>query len=116
MKDKRNIMNEVSLNFPKEYIFCFQSDCPKATECIRHFAGQHIDERQLGTVVLPGAMKNGECKWYKKARTIRGAWGFHTLFSEVKAKVAPRLRKLIKNHLGGNGTYYRYQHGAKSLV
>lgn len=115
MKIETNIINEVSLNIPKEYIFCFQSDCPKAAECIRYFAGQHIDDRPLSIVVLLGARKNGECKWYKKSRTIRGAWGFDTLFAEAKAKDAPILRKAIKNFLGGNGTYYRYQHGEMLL-
>lgn len=115
MKDETNIMNEASLNIPKEYIFCFQSDCPKAAECIRHFAGQHIDDRPLSTTVQPGARKHGECKWYKEARTMQGAWGFNTLFSEAKAKDAPTLRQAIKNYLGGNGTYYRYQHGEMLL-
>lgn len=115
MKNETNMMNEVSLNIPKEYIFCFQEDCPKAEECIRYFAGQHIDDRPLSTVVLPGARKNGECKWYKKTRTMQGAWGFNTLFSEAKAKDAPAWRQAIKNDLGGNGTCHRWQHGKMLL-
>lgn len=115
MKDKINIMNGCRLNIPKDYIFCFQDDCPKAEECIRNFAGQHIDNRPLSTVVLPSARKDGQCKWFKKARTIRAAWGFRTLFNETKAKDAPTLRKKIKNYLGGNGTYYQYHHGERLL-
>ncbi len=104
------------INLPQEYVFCFQHDCPEAATCMLHFAGQHLDERPLATVVLPGARKDGKCKWHRTLRTMRGAWGFKQLFDDVKAKDASTLREAIKTYLGGNGTYYQYHHGQRLLT
>lgn len=115
-----NITNDnilpTDLGLPKDYIFCFLSECPKSKDCARFFAGQHTGSRELGTVVLPAAMNKGKCKCFQQLRKIHGAWGFNKLFDEVKAKDAPSLRKAIKEYLGGNGTYYLYQHGKKLLT
>lgn len=109
-------MQSSALGLPKEYTFCFLSECPSAKDCARFFASQHTGDRELGTVVLPAAMNNGKCKWFKRMRKVRGAWGFNRLFGEVRAKDAPYLRKMIKDYLGGNGTYYLYQHGKRLLT
>ena len=109
-------MPSSDLGLPKDYIFCFLSECPFSKDCARFFAGQHTGDCELGTVVLPAAMKGGKCKWFQRLRIIHGAWGFNKLFDEVKAKDAHYLRKTIKDYLGGNGTYYLYQHGNKLLT
>lgn len=104
------------LGLPKDYTFCFLSECQVSKDCARFFASQYTGDRTLATVVLPAALKSGKCKWFKQLRKIRGAWGFDKLFDEAKAKDAPSLRKAIKDFLGGNGTYYLYQHGKKLLT
>ena len=44
------------------------------------------------------------------------AWGFDTLFVDVKQRDASPLRSAIKDYLGGNGTYYRYHNGERLLT
>lgn len=115
MNNNTNKTMTDNITLPKSYIFCFQSDCPKSKDCVCFFAGQHLDDRKICTTVLPEARKDGSCEYYKKTRTINGAWGFDKLFADVKAKDAPTLRKKIKDYLGGNGTYYQFHHGIRLL-
>lgn len=101
---------------PAGYAFCFQDECPLADTCARRFAGRHTGGRNCCTAVLPAAREGGDCPYYKETRKIRGAWGFASLFDEVRAKDAPTLRRLVKAYLGGNGTYYQYHNGNRLLT
>lgn len=102
---------------PPSYARCFRSDCPKADTCARFLAGKYIREGQVcGEAVYPSAWQGGDCTMYKQTRVIRAAYGFKTLFAEVKRKDDTPLRNRIKAYLGGNTTYYRYHHGEKLLT
>ncbi len=111
-KDKKT---QTDLCVPRNYILCFLSECSASKDCARFFAGRNTGERKLATVVLPAAVADGKCEWFHRLRKINGAWGFDKLFDGAKLKDAPSLRKSIKEYLGGNGTYYLYQHGKKLL-
>ena len=69
-----------------------------------------------GNAVYPTAKKGSQCKLYKEIRVINGAYGFKSLFSEVKQKDYTPLRDQIKDYLGGHGTFYRYNSGDKLLT
>ena len=116
MKTTNNKLSVLGRTLPKDYIFCFLSDCPLSETCARSFAVGCAGQREVGAAVLPAALKNGECRWYRPFRKFRGAWGFNSLFEAVKAKDAPALRRAMKGYLGGNGTYYLYHHGGKLLT
>lgn len=116
MKNKTNIMSDNSLGIPTNYTLCFQADCENAETCARYFAGKHAGDRDVSMTVLPAARKDGTCKWYQRLRTINAAYGFDSLFADVKAKDAPVLRQKIKDYLGGNGSYYDFHHGRRLLT
>lgn len=116
MNDNTNNSPTDNFTVPNSYIFCFQGQCPKVENCIHYFAGLHIDNLKIGTAVFPAAVEGNGCKWYKKLRKVKMAWGFNNLFENVKAKDAPNLRAQIKGYLGGNGTYYQYHHGVRQLI
>lgn len=102
---------------PSSYARCFQSDCPMADTCARFLAGKYLREGQVhGEAVYPMARQGGDCKMYKEIRVIRAAYGFKTLFAEVKQKDNTPLRNRIKAYLGGNTSYYRYHHGERLLT
>lgn len=102
---------------PPQFAVCFIGDCPQADTCLRHFAGTHLPNGvHLGPAVYPTALRAGECVEYKPLRIMRGAWGFDTLFAEVRQKDSVRLRNDIKQFLGGHGTYYRYHNGSRLLT
>ena len=102
---------------PTLYSRCFQSDCPKAETCTHFLASKYIPEGQTqGDAIYPTARQNGDCRHYKEIRVIRAAYGFKTLFAEVKQKDDTPLRNTIRKYLGGNTTYYRYHHGERMLT
>lgn len=102
---------------PPSFCRCFQSDCPKAGTCARFLAGKYIPEKWVsGPAVYPTARRGDTCACYKQIRVIHAAYGFNSLFAEVKRKDDALLRGQIKAYLGGNTTYYRYHHGERLLT
>ena len=47
---------------------------------------------------------------------IHAAWGFNSLFEDVKHADYTPLRETIKNYLGSHTSYYRYHRGEKLLT
>ncbi len=102
---------------PPSWVFCFLDGCPKAEECMRHFSAQYIpDDKKRGYAVFPTALSGDACDYFKPIRKIHAAYGFDTIFKEVKRRDDKALRAKVKAYLGGNGTYYRYQHGERLLT
>lgn len=106
------------VNVPADYLYCFNTGCPREKECMRHFAAENIDSKiVVGSAVFPTALQvAGGCDRFKQKRLIKAAWGFEKLFCEVKERHASLLRDKLKAYLGGNGTYYRYHHGDRLLT
>ena len=101
---------------PPGYVMCFNSDCPRHEECLRWIVGQQAsDNLRVATTVLPSVLKLSRCTYYRKAETLRMAWGFSKLFEDVKRKDAKPLRDAMVDYLGGNGTYSRYRLGRRML-
>jgi len=101
---------------PPGYVMCFNSDCPRHGECLRWIVGQQAsDNLRVATTVLPSVLKLSRCTYYRKAETLRMAWGFSKLFEDVKRKDAKPLRDAMVEYLGGNGTYSRYRLGRRML-
>ena len=109
---------EELMSVPADYMYCFNVGCPRERECMRHFAGEHIDPKvKQGSAVFPTALQEGTvCQKFKQKRVIKAAWGFDHLFADVKARHTTLLRNKLKDYLGGNGTYYRYHHGERLLT
>lgn len=102
---------------PPSWLFCFLDGCPKADGCIRHITNRFIQHgRTCGMAVYPSALNADECEHFKPIRKIHAAYGFSTIFSEVRRKDDMPLRSKIKKYLGGHGTYYRYHNGEKLLT
>lgn len=115
--EKMTTLTLTSDQIPPSYARYFQADCPKADTCARFLAGQHIPPKTTkGEAIYPTARQEGDCKHYKQTRIIHAAYGFGTLFAEVKKKDDTPLRDRIKAYLGGNTTYYRYHHGERLLT
>lgn len=102
---------------PSSWLFCFNDSCPQAGECIRHLSSRHIpDDKTRGYAVYPNARKAGQCPYFKKIRRIRLAYGFNTIFHDIKSKDENLIRVKIKFFLGGHSKYYRYNNGKKMLT
>ena len=48
------------MSIPTDYLYCFNVGCPREKECMRHFAGEHIDPKvKQGSAVFPTALQEG---------------------------------------------------------
>ena len=103
-------------NMPRSWQLCFLTECPMKDRCLRQLAARHIEERDFGPAVYP-TMEIGDegCRLFAECEPMLMAWGFETLFSEVKSKDEKMLRYSIKKYLGGHSTYYRYNNGERLL-
>lgn len=110
--------NQDYSQYPKSYLLCFLDGCKLKEQCSHYIAGQHIrDDDYMGYAVLPPMLSRKDgCPHYHKLRTFKGAWGFDTLFDNVKYKDAAALRNGLKAYPGGNGTYSRYKRGLHLLT
>lgn len=102
---------------PATYARCFLSNCPLSDRCLRHLAGQHLlPNQQIGPAVYPTALNGDTCSMFREKRYIRAAYGFKTLFKDVKLKDSNPLREALYQYLGSITTYYRYQRGERMLT
>ena len=85
--------------------------------CLRQLATAHIAEgRDFGPAVYPTMEIGPEgCRLFVEGEPMLMAWGFETLFSEVRLKDERSLRQSLKAYLGGHSTYYRYKKGQRML-
>lgn len=102
---------------PSRITYCFQNDCPMKDECLHYqcFSCKSADEKR-GYAIFPDALHDGECEYFVQLRIVKTAWGFNSLFSDVKVKDAPVLRRKMKRYLGSKGQYYRYKLGQLRLL
>lgn len=104
-------------NVPHNWMLCFMHACPKKEECLRQLAASHLPEdRNFGPAVYPN-IKIGEdgCRFFTTGEPKRMAWGFRTIFAEVKSKHEQGLRIAMKQYLNGHSNYYRYHNGERLL-
>ena len=102
---------------PPSFSPCFLNECPKTDTCLRFLAGKHIPDDKLGGLAIyPTILKKDTCPCYKAIRVIHAAYGFNTLFKDIKLKDDPPLRNRIKAHVGGRSAYDRYHRGELLLT
>ena len=102
---------------PPSFSPCFLNECPKTDTCLRFLAGKHIPDDKLGGLAIyPTVLKKDTCPCYKAIRVIHAAYGFNTLFKDIKLKDDTPLRNRIKAHVGGRSAYYRYHRGELLLT
>lgn len=102
---------------PLSWKNCFNENCPMKADCLRYLTGEAIPEdKEFGMAIYPKALKENKCRFFKEIRVIKAAWGFNTLFHEVKSKDETSLRMQVKSYLGSNGTYYKYHNGKRLLT
>ena len=95
--------------------FCFNSQCPLHGECLRFQAALEMPEdKEWGSAVFPPALKNGQCKFFRKDEKVILTTGFLTSDPNLN-NMFVKLRHQLTTYLGGNGTYYLYRNGKKWL-
>lgn len=98
---------------PSDYPRCFNTQCPKAAECLRQLAAQQDDgNRTFLTAVNPKAIPPSPeaCPHFKPARKVRLAWGVKNLFDTLPQKQAKVIKAEILRHFGRTKYYRIYRH------
>jgi hypothetical protein len=96
---------------------CFNSSCPLKDNCIRFFAGLHAPADKLtGMSVYPSALHDGKCAMFKQTTIIKAAYGFQSLFKDVKSRDEHALRSAMMDYLGNRTAYYHYADGSYVLT
>lgn len=97
--------------------YCFQTQCPMKDKCI-HYQCYRLrgSALQVGTAVFPPTADAGPCRQFAPLRIVHMAWGFDSLFEDVKMKDGKALRAQMRRLLGSKGQYYRYKLGQLKLL
>ena len=107
-----------TMKIPSTFPLCFNSSCPRKATCLRYVAGAQLPDTKLYALsVLPRALQpNGTCPMYRDSTPIKGAYGFSTLFSNVRKKDVSNIRAKMMEILGSQTGYYRYNNGTRLLL
>lgn len=99
------------------YATCFRDDCPRAEECLRHLYGKNLpQDRLIGPTIYPTVpIRSYGCQFFKTSEPKIMAWGFSTLFEDVRHRHVVPMRKAMHKYLGSERNYYRYHRGDRTL-
>lgn len=102
---------------PSWWSICQNIECLMAKDCMRYQAFLSMpDETTKWPCILPNALKNGTCPFFRKAEVVKMAKGFHSLFYSFKSRdLRHDFRTQLTEYLGSKGSYYRYKDGERLL-
>lgn len=101
---------------PSWYVLCTNDTCPLRQDCMRFLAGSNAPENlEMAQCVMPAALKDGQCRWFDRKRTVVNAFGFSHLYDKVLKRDYTSMRKSITNYLHGAKMYYEYKRGDRPL-
>lgn len=111
-----NIFNYQSV--PRHYAHCFNRQCVRSRECLRHLVATNSTAQQdVLTVVNPNRIPSdtSTCPYFRAIEIVRLAWGVKYIFDDVPHKAAKAMRKQIIAHFG-KATYYRFYRRERALT
>lgn len=112
LKDK-DFVNSI---VPYSMSYCFIDACPKASKCFRRIAAKcKPASKHEGYAVYPDALQEGRCRYFLRPRIVNAAWGFKSLYAQVRQQDVTTLRFRMMDLLGSRTYYYRYYRGEKLL-
>ena len=102
---------------PKTFNLCVKTDCPRATECLRHVALPFATpDMQSISVINPAylAAAEGDCPAFHSATPVRYAQGFVKMLSGLTVNQANALRMRLESHFG-HTLYFRLRSGKRLI-
>ena len=106
------IPNFLPSEVPPTWSVCFHEKCPLRKTCLRYVAGQvKAAEFNHGPAVYPSALSGDKCELFHPIRVIQAAWGFRSLFRDVRHEDYASLRAEVRGMFGSDRNFYRYNSG-----
>lgn len=101
-----------------QYTLCFNDQCPKAENCLRHSMTQYNTAENIRLSIInplcyPEAGK--ECPHFRTNKKMRVAWGFKNLYDDMPARIA-RAVHLNLEAIFSHSPYYRYRNQKLGLT
>jgi len=117
-KIQKSMNQAVEFNYERVadwWPLCFNNSCLAADKCMRHFAATHASADVTKHVcVTPMAKGYGKkCDWFKEKEIITLAYGFTTLFDQVRYKDGAALRQALIDYYHCKRQYYWHYHGER---
>ena len=113
------MMNDNELTWeevPEGWALCFNQACAMRERCLRWQAGLLAPENlTVGRCVTPRALKDGQCQCFATMEKVRIAYGFSTVYDEVRKSDYTPMRKELTFMLSGKRYYYEYMRGERPL-
>ena len=103
---------------PSDYIHCFNHQCPRAAQCLRHLAGQYVPAGvPVVRCVNPSACSGdaGKCPYYCTTQKVTLAWGLKNLAEDVPYQQAIAIRRAVRR-LWPHTSYARMQHHERPIL
>lgn len=102
---------------PLNYLHCFNENCPRKGECLRHLTALHAPKsipaiKALNPAAYPADADS--CPYFRSSQKMRLAWGMSTMFDDIPYRTAVSLKSAI-HHLYPKTTYYRIAHQERPL-
>lgn len=98
---------------PSHYALCFNNQCVRSSECLRHMAGENSNPediyiRVVNPLCIPA--DTSECPHFQLIKKHRMAWGIKNVLNKVPYKEGVSMRKQLISHFGKTGYYRIYRH------
>lgn len=102
---------------PDWWPLCPGFDCPQKETCLRHVAYTQAPQGVTRwTCVLPQALTDGTCSYYRKDERVLMARGFSKLFDQLHSRdLRHDIRIALTDYFNSKGSYYRYRNGEQLL-
>lgn len=94
---------------PYDYAHCFNHDCPRRDECLRHLTGLHIPKDvPLVRCVSPSVWPTDadKCPHYRTTKKITLAWGLKHLLDDLPYNIALDVNRSVRR-LWAHTSYQR---------
>lgn len=113
MESNSDFNNQVA-----QYTLCFNDQCPKAENCLRHSITQYNTAQNIRLSVInplcyPEAGK--ECPHFRTNKKIRIAWGFKHLYDDMPARISRAVHRNLEA-IFNHSPYYRYRNQELGLT
>lgn len=101
---KETLIMEEELDYncvPNTYTHCFNTDCPRAGECLRQMVARHVSAevwqiRVVNPLAYPA--KGTDCPMFHPIKVIKMAWGMRQAIHRMSYEDGEKMKKWLNRY------------------
>lgn len=85
---------------PHDYAHCFNHECPRADQCLRHFVGLNVPKDMSVVRCLTSSVWSADaalCIYYRTMKKVTPAWGITNIVTGILPHLAVAIRHDIRH-------------------